>query len=57
MARSVLEGRSLNGRRISGSVIGPVQILVRKILECDSEQIVILTEGSSVGYALPRCTV
>ena len=55
MARSVLESHRLNGREAFGSVVGPVQILVREILEYYSEPIVKL--GSSVGYALPRCTV
>ena len=57
MARSVLESHSLNGPEVFGSVVDPVQILVREILEYYSEHIVKLREGSSVGYALPRCTV
>ena len=57
MARLVLEDRKLNGRESYGSVISPVQFLIRKILEHFSEHIVILTEGPSVGDALPRCTI
>ena len=57
MARSVLKDRNLNGREIYSSVIGPVQFLIRKILEHCSEHIVTLKEESSVGNALPRCTV
>ena len=57
MARSVLESHSPNGPEAFGSVVDPVQILVREILEYYSEHIVELREESSVGYALPRCTV
>ncbi len=33
MARSVLKGHKLNGQENYGSVVGPVQILVKEILE------------------------
>ena len=32
MALSVLKGRKVNGREDFGSVIGPVQFLIRKLL-------------------------
>ena len=57
MALSVLKGPKVNGREDFGNVIGPVQFLIRKLLEHCSEHIVIMTEGSSVGNALPRCTI
>ena len=57
MALSVLKGPKVNGRGDFGSVFGPVQFLIRKLLEHCSEHIVIMTEGSSVGNALPRCTI
>ena len=57
MARSVLKDHKLNGRENFGSVIGTVQFLIRQILEHCSERIVIWSARSSVGDALPRCTI
>ena len=57
VARSVLKDRKLNGRENFGSVIGTVQFLIRKILEHCSERFNIRTARSSVGDALPRCTI
>ena len=57
MARSYSKDRKLNGREKCGSIIGPVQFLVRENLEHYSEPFTILTEGSSVGDALPRSAI
>ena len=43
MALSVLKGPKVNGREDFGSVFGPVQFLIRKLLEHCSEHIVIMT--------------